>query len=296
MSSLRSLTDDMDLYHRAFSIYHRIAERDKVLGRWVEKELREVVNGWTAGVTGQEPLRVLSIGPGEGAIETKILQVLHGCRKPHPRIHTTVLEPVADQTDRFKQRVADPAAQLPDTTFDWRIEKLEDYQAAAANAAKFHFISSVHSIYYVPDLEASLKDLYARLEPGGLMLIVLVAEDSGMGRVWKGFPGLQSMRDPYPTSAEIESACASQGIPLGRQLTINVRSNIGFCLPEPPNLSEEGSLLLDFFAHVGHFVRDAPPDLQRKVREFLGSDKCSERGAGGEVIFKGDWRAFIIEK
>ena len=58
-------------------------------------------------------------------------------------------------------------------TYDWRTQTMEEYQNTAGNqGSKFHFISSVHSIYYVPDLQASLKDLYDRLESKGMMLIV----------------------------------------------------------------------------------------------------------------------------
>ncbi|XP_022087934.1 histamine N-methyltransferase A-like isoform X1 [Acanthaster planci] len=297
MASLRSLTDDIDLYHQAFAIFHRIADRDNIMASWVDSKLSEIFSGWSVSLNGQDPLKVLSIGPGKGDIESRIIRILRSCRQPHHIVHATIVEPAAEMVNKYKEHVADQASELPNVAYDWRVQTLEDFQATPTNHdARFHFISSVHSIYYVPDLKTSLKDLYDRLEPGGIMLIVVVSDDSGMGQLWKSDLQMHKTKDQHPTSSDIQVACASQGIPVAQELRIKVRSNITFCLGEPEKLSTDGRLLLDFFTHTAHFVRDAPPDLQRDVRECLASAKCSEKGEEGEVIFRGDWKAFIIKK
>jgi len=293
MASLHSLTGDMEHYHTAFGVYHRAADRDNTLGNWVDTGFRQIVKELDVNTVDHDSTRVLSIGPGDGAIENRLLRVVRDRREPHDRIHTTVVEPVAEMVDLFKQRVAAEASQ--DMTYDWRTQTLEEYQDTASNqGSKFHFISSVHSIYYVPDLQASLKDLYDRLESKGMMLIVALSDKSGFGGVWRNFPNLQSARDHFPTSREIRAACANQDIPIAEELVIKVRANITPCFADPKDMPEDGRLLLDFFTHVANFVRDASPDLLQEVREFLGSDQCSERRDGDQVYFNADWNVLII--
>ncbi|XP_022087937.1 histamine N-methyltransferase A-like [Acanthaster planci] len=297
MASLRSLTDDTDLYYQAFAIYRQIGDGENIMAGWVDSKLSETVSGWSVSLSGQEPLKVLSIGPGEGYTESRIIRVLRSCRQPHHIVHATIVEPAAEMVNKYKERIADQASELPDVAYDWRVQTLEDFQATPTNYdARFHFISSVHSIYYVPDLETSLKDLYDRLEPGGIMLIVVVSDDSGMGQLGKNDPRMHKTKDQHPTSFDIQVACASQGIPVAQELRINERFNINLCLCEPKDLSTDGRLLLDFLTHVANFVRDAPPDLQREVQECLANAKYSEKGDEGEVIFRADSKAFIIKK
>ena len=105
-------------------------------------------------------------------MENRILSLLCHRKEPHNHVHTTVVEPVAEMVDRFKERVAAQASQ--DMTYDWRTQTMEEYQNTAGNqGSKFHFICSVHSIYYMADLKTCLKDLYDRLESKGMMLIIL---------------------------------------------------------------------------------------------------------------------------
>ena len=107
-----------------------------------------------------------------GDIESGVLRIFRDSLRPPPdHVLTTVVEPAADKLRLFQERMAQEKAQ--GIELDCKIQTLQDYQSAAENqAARFHLISSVHSIYYVPDLKASLKDLYERLEPNGLMMII----------------------------------------------------------------------------------------------------------------------------
>ena len=67
--AMRSLTDDMDHYHRAFGVYHRVADRYNVLSQWVNTELRQAFKSMNVNYTdGKEDMKILSIGPGDGRL------------------------------------------------------------------------------------------------------------------------------------------------------------------------------------------------------------------------------------
>ena len=66
MHKLRSIAEDSNYYHEAFGLYHRLARRNEVFNRWLSAELPEIFKEPNLQVTGKNPVRVLSIGPGEG--------------------------------------------------------------------------------------------------------------------------------------------------------------------------------------------------------------------------------------
>ncbi|XP_033637194.1 histamine N-methyltransferase A-like [Asterias rubens] len=296
MASIRPLTDDMEYYHRAFGVYDRVADRHNVLINWMETQLKEVVK--TMGdVTG--PMRALCIGPGDGTIENTVLKVLRSRTESSGRVNATVVEPVPDMVSLFKARIAaDETSHQQGMSYAWKTQTLDEFRGeiAGKDEVKFHFISSVHSIYYVPDLEATMKDLYDRLEPGGVMMVIVVSENCGLGRLWKRFPLLGGARQHHPTSAEVEAACSNQNIPVSENFTIKVRSNITACFSKPEDRTEDANLLLNFFTHAVNFVQDAPAELQSEVVEYLGSDACTEKRGGDQMYFIGDWKALIVRR
>ncbi|XP_038048489.1 histamine N-methyltransferase-like [Patiria miniata] len=292
---MRSLTDDMEHYHKAFGVYHRLADRNNVMGRWVDSQLPQIFKDLNVALADQDVLKVLSVGPGDGEIENGILRVLHDEKMQYKNFHVTVVEPAVDMVDKYKARVSADASQQQGMTYDWKTQTLDGY-TEGNKATKFHFISSLHSIYYAEDLQASLKNLFCRLEPGGMMLVVVISDKSGFGQFGKSFPLLWGNRHHHPTSAEVQAACDKESIPVAQEFTIKVRSNITPCFAEPGAMVDDGRLLLDFFSHVADFVRDASPSHLQEVREFLGSDRCSERVEDDQVYFNGDWKALIIKR
>ena len=91
-----------------------------------------------------------------------------------PRINNRVVEPLQEMMVKYKALAQSKSHQLQDVSFDWRLQTLEQYEKTG-DLARFHFISAVHSVYYLSDLESSLAYLYDRLEPGGVMVITLIS-------------------------------------------------------------------------------------------------------------------------
>ena len=91
-----------------------------------------------------------------------------------PRIYNRVVDPSEELLAKYKELALSKADQLRGVTWDWRQQTLEEYEKAG-DLTKFHFISAVHSLYYVDDLEGSLLYLYDRLLPDGMLLVILIS-------------------------------------------------------------------------------------------------------------------------
>lgn len=70
---------------------------------------------------------------------------------------------------------------------DWRRqtwEKFYNEYKQSIQVPKFHFISAIHSLYYIEDIEKNVLNLIDCLEDGGILLIILTT-GKNKGRVKK---------------------------------------------------------------------------------------------------------------
>lgn len=92
-------------------------------------------------------------------------------------IEACVLEPCRGLISKYQDLVDENEKDLEGIEFEWRQQTLEEYGKTCKlfeEGPKFHFISVIHSIYYVNDLDAALQLLQGMLEPGGALMITLV--------------------------------------------------------------------------------------------------------------------------
>lgn len=88
-------------------------------------------------------------------------------------VEFTVVEPSADEITSFKKLVEEQKKALNGVTFHWRQESLQDFCKANADSSKrFHFVSALHSLYFIQnkDLDFYLKTIFGWTE--GKMLIM----------------------------------------------------------------------------------------------------------------------------
>ena len=95
--------------------------------------------------------------------------------KKCPIITNRVVEPDEDQIIKYKALVQTKGHELLGVKFDWRQQTLEQYRDTDGVGTKFHFISAIHSLYHVEDVDSSLMYLYDLLEPGGIMISILLS-------------------------------------------------------------------------------------------------------------------------
>lgn len=133
-------------------------------------------------------LRMLDFGCGSGSFTREVLAQL--CRltgaRP-PKIRLTLLEPVAEA---LSQAQAACQAQLQQPVLS-----LTRLQALPA-WARFDLIVSHHVLYYVDPLQPTLRELLARLRPGGRALLV-VSGESSIGQLQSSILGRAGIETPY---------------------------------------------------------------------------------------------------
>ena len=94
--------------------------------------------------------------------------------------HLTVVavEPT-DKANDMNQAIM-TTKELKDVQFSWAKEKLDDFRSGPHGGQKHHVISTIHSLYYMSDLEDSLNYLLSALEEGGILIVCLVSGKSSL--------------------------------------------------------------------------------------------------------------------
>ena len=88
------------------------------------------------------------------------------------------MEPSAELTAKYKDYVSTNTDELKGIKYNWYQLLLEEYQQKRekdGDTTKFHFISTVHSLYYFNDLGKWLDFLYGLVDEGGMLVVILTA-------------------------------------------------------------------------------------------------------------------------
>ncbi|XP_038055289.1 histamine N-methyltransferase A-like isoform X2 [Patiria miniata] len=231
----------------------------------------------------------------QGTIDSKILH--HLLDSAHPKLRAVILEPDSHMMQQYQDLVSKESTKLQGVDFDWRQQTFQEFQATAKEDDKFHFISCISSIYYCGDLEKSLKFLYEKLDSGGLLLITTTSADSGFGKLWKYLSVNLAREGEHLMSTDIQEACYKLNIPIAEVQTIKIYCDISSCFNAPPHqLSQDGSILLDFLTHIVNFAQNAPAGFRDDVLRLLGSQECSVRGPEGQVNLDASNSIFLIRR
>ncbi|XP_038044284.1 histamine N-methyltransferase-like [Patiria miniata] len=282
---LPRLFQDQHRFDAAYKIYHTHWDMLGVYSQLVDRVFDEaVVRSIQAKLDGKEELRVLGVGSGAGEPDYMMLEKV---RKRFPRINNRVVEPTPVLLDQYKALAQSKAHELQGVMCDWRQQTIEQYEKAG-DLTKFHFISAVQSLYYVDNPESTLMYMYERLEPGGVMLVAIISEDSGWMRYWNHFPSFHDQLFAGVNSAIIRSWLDRRGI-LYTRYNQPAPFDITDCFDQA---SEEGSLLLDALTMVLNFRKTAPEDLQTSLLDYFANEKKD----GGKVFIDADWDAIVVSK
>ena len=145
------------------------------------------------------PIRMLDFGCGGGDFSTKFLTQAGW---PPDRLTLSLVEPVesqrihaAESLGRFTDKPITHWPALPDTA-----------------VASFDLILSNHVLYYVPDLEVTLKQLITALAPDGLMLLALAGRTNSLIRFWDYAFDAMGKAIPYHLSEDLDETLARLGI------------------------------------------------------------------------------------
>ena len=92
------------------------------------------------------------------------------------QVYQRLVEPNKLHVQQHKSNVSKMI--MPGVTYDWREQTLEDYMESVTGAGKdvkFHFISSIHSVYHFSNPTKLLKFLLDQLEENGVLLLIIAS-------------------------------------------------------------------------------------------------------------------------
>lgn len=208
---------------------------------------------------GRSGVRLLDFGCGAGDFTERLLQALAW---PPEALEIALVEPVAPQRHAAARRLA-AFSRRPIADLD----RLTD-----APPARFDVVISNHVLYYVDDLDDTLRQLLARIAPGGRMLLALAGWDNPLLDFWRlGFAQLDRPV-PYYTAEDVAAALTREGSPFARS---TVAYELRF-----PDTAENRLKMLRFL--LGEHLAEIGP--QRLLGEF---DRFVR---GGEIVVEtGSW-------
>ena len=143
-------------------------------------------------------IRLLDFGCGNGDFSLPLLNALNLTPET---LHITLCEPVAHQLDQAAERIS-RFSHHP-------IETLED--VSAAEDRQFDLIVANHVLYYVRDLEETIREMRRALALGSKLALTMASWENMLLEAWKVGFGLIGREVPYYTSEDVQRVLAEQG-------------------------------------------------------------------------------------
>ncbi|XP_071785129.1 histamine N-methyltransferase-like [Asterias amurensis] len=285
---MMGLFDNRDRCFKAFETFLVYSAKYEHQDTWTKTVLLDKIVPHLPNLNQDNELRALGVGSGSGEVEFPFLTAL---LKKYPIITNRVVEPDEGQIMKYKALVQTKGHELQGVKFDWRQQTLEQHRDSDGLGTKFHFISAIHSLYNVEDIDSSLMYLYDLLEPGGIMISILSADQCGLWKFRSRMPDMLKHGLREPSSADMLSSFDRHNIPyaLSRHTS---EMEITKCFDET---SEDGDLLLDFCLQVSEFKKTASATKYKEVIEHMASSECSKKD-GSKILMSNDWEAVIVTK
>lgn len=152
-------------YGAGHTLFEARSDQRAMLADWL---LEAISSRWLPGA----PLRVLSVGSGDGVLDACVLAAMAGDR-PLDDVRWHCVEPLASSARACRKRLAALGvdAEVHEQTF-----------GTVTATCTYDVVSFVHSLYYVPDVPAALRKAAGLLAPDGRVL-VLHAPQAGLNEL-----------------------------------------------------------------------------------------------------------------
>ncbi|XP_053295795.1 histamine N-methyltransferase A [Pleuronectes platessa] len=241
-----------------------------------------------AGKTG---LDVLGVGSGGGEVDVQMLSLLQSTFPAVP-ITADIVEGSAELTDNFKALVAKTTS-LQKVQFAWHIMHSGDYEKqvkAKGEVKKFDFIHMIQMIYYVDNVDDTIKFFHSLLKNNGTLMIIVEAANGGWDTLWRTFKKelCVDVITKYRSSAEVISSLKKQGLKYEEHIIHNT-FDITECYD--PN-SATGARLLNFMTATNNFHQSLTQEVRAGILDLL-RNKCSTV-KDGRVMFNSELRCILV--
>ncbi|XP_072041525.1 histamine N-methyltransferase-like [Amphiura filiformis] len=291
----------LDHYWLVINMAWQRSNRNEILAKWIEDHFElKIVNIFSERLGDQiginQPLRVLGVGSGAGYQEMLQMKIL---KSNFSQISATVIEPCTEQITKYQDAVA-KSCDLDGVDYDWQIQTFQQYFKSPGAKQKYHFITVVDAIYFVGEVEEGVRNLYELLEPGGMILIILVTEHTGFGKFWKYFPNLK--RNPgtseslagqtnYTNSADVKSVLTKHRIAY-TQFSYTQSLDATPCFTDSDTIAAR--LLLDNITLIKNCKESLPDEVFNRVMDFLKHNTRFVKSDQGGDTFYFDTKSDII--
>ncbi|XP_061698484.1 histamine N-methyltransferase-like [Syngnathoides biaculeatus] len=289
-SPLRSLVSDDNRYQKAFRLFLDRSSEHQCMQDFIHNILPDIL----ASIgNGKSHLLSIGVGSGDGRIDLEMFSEL---RRKHPGVTVDheVVEPSSQQLHNYKVLLSQKS-DLDYITFKWNKMTASEYEEQwelKQVTKKADFIHMIQMLYYVKDVEATVRFFRSLLDKNGKLLIILVSGESGWGKLWRTFRDQLCACEisQCVTTADVKSFLDSEGMPY-KSYVLPSQMDITECFAEG---DESGELLLDFLTEVDQFSRTASPQLRADVLKLLRDPACS-READGKVVFNNNLEVIVAD-
>ncbi|XP_057708917.1 histamine N-methyltransferase-like [Corythoichthys intestinalis] len=289
-SPLRSLVYDDNRYQKAFHLFLERSSEHQCMQDFIHNILPDIVASIGKG---KSHLNVIGVGSGDGRIDLEMFSELR-LKHPGVTVANEVVEPSSQQLHSYKVLVSQKS-DLDYITFQWNkmnASEFEEQWKLKQTPKKADFIHMIQMLYYVKDVEATVKFFRSLLDKNGKLLIILVSGESGWGKLWRTFRSQICACDisQCVTTADVKSILDSEGVQY-QSYVLPSQMDITECFTEG---DESGELLLDFLTEVDHFSQTASPQLKADIMKLLQDPACS-RLADGKVVFNNNLEVIVVD-
>ncbi|CAJ1071324.1 histamine N-methyltransferase-like [Xyrichtys novacula] len=240
---------------------------------------------------GKNSLDVLGVGSGGGEVDIQILTLLQST-VPSVPISADIVEGSTALTDNFKTLVAKTAT-LKKIPFVWHTMGSEGYEKQVrekGDKKRFDFIHMIQMIYYVENLNDTIKFYHSLLKSNGRLMIIIEAAGGGWDTLWKTYKKELCVDaiSVYRSSEDVIACAKEQGLKYEEFVVPNT-FDISECF-NPSSLT--GGRLLSFMTAQDHFHQSFTPETRAGILDLL-RNKCSAQ-KDGRVLFDSTLSCILI--
>ncbi|KAM8857318.1 histamine N-methyltransferase A-like [Synchiropus picturatus] len=241
---------------------------------------------------GKSSLDVLGVGSGGGELDIQMLNLLQNTC-PGVSLSTDIVEGSSGLVDCFKALVKKTPS-VQNVPFTWHVVHSEEYvkqEKAKADIKKFDFIHMIQMIYYVNDVEDTLKFYRSALKPNGRIMVIIEAENGGWDTLWNTFKKdlWTGAIQEYRSSKDVVASLKKLGMKFQEHDVPN-SFDITECF-DPTN--ETGKRLLNFMTVTDDFQNSFTPEVRAEMLDVL-RERCSTK-KDGKIFFKRDLKMILID-
>lgn len=239
----------------------------------------------------KKELDILGVGSGGGEMDAGILSILQTTFPTMP-LTADVVEGSSKLIDNFKGLVA-KSPNLQKIPFGWHVMHSEDYvtqEKLKPDRKKFDFIHMIQMIYYVDNLDETIKFYHSLLKKNGRLMIIIEIANGGWEILWKTYKKelCVSVIQDYRSSGDVVAALERLGLKYEEHLIPN-RFDITGCF-DPSNVN--GQRLLGFMTQTDDFSQSFTPEIRAGMLDLLRNKSSTVED--GKVLFNSNLSCILV--